>query len=218
MITYKIHLIRTGGTHSGEMRCYVGQRDLPLSAEGEEELYALRGRFDYPQVEMVFTSPLQRCLRTAGLLFPELPAEELDGLTDMGLGRFEGCAYEDLRDDPAFRAWIQDSAQNPPPGGEGAADFQRRILGAVSDIFFRMMEERMRSVAVVTHGGVILSLLAGICLPKRPLHDWQVGNGTGYTLLFTPQMWMRDGCAEVFRPIPEPREEDGGWITDFDAD
>lgn len=207
MIAYKMHLIRTGSTFDGSARRYVGQADLPLSLSGAEELEAMREGFRYPGVEMVFTSPLRRCVETAEILYPDLLAETLPGLMDMRLGAFEGRTYEELRDGEAFEAWMRDSSRNTPPGGEDALSFQKRTIGAVRDIFRRMMGERMQNVAVVTHGGVIMSLLTGICLPKRPLHEWAVGNGAGYTLLFTSQMWMRDGCAEVFRPLPEAAGE-----------
>lgn len=207
MITYKMHFIRTGSASAGPRR-YVGQLDLPLGDVGRAELEALQDQLEYPWVQMVFASPLRRCVQTAEALYPEQYVEIVEDLADMNLGDFQGQTLEELQGDPAFDAWLQNSTANPPPGGEETADFTLRIVTAVQGIFNRMMEEKLSSVAVVTHGGVIMSLLAGIGLPKRPMHDWAVGNGTGYTLLFTPQMWMRDRCAEIFAPIPTLPERD----------
>ena len=202
MITYKMHFIRTGKTNSGGGKRFVGRLDLPLCEEGEQELRDMRGKFLYPRAEMVFTSPLARCVKTAEILYPDIYMSEAPGLADMDLGEFAGKSFEELRHEAAFSAWIGNSIENPPPGGENIRDFTERIVHAASGIFFRMMDEKIKDVAVVTHGGVIMTLLATIGQPRIPLQEWACGNGRGYTLIFTPQMWMQNGSAEVFRRIP----------------
>lgn len=208
MITYKMHFIRTGRTVPGSEKRYVGQSDPALCAEGLDEIERLRREFTYPAVQMVFTSPLLRCVQTADMLYPDLQTEPVEGLMDMHLGAFESKTFDELRGEEAFREWLGNSAENPPPGGEQLDAFTERIIVATNGIFHRMMEQRLTNVAVVTHGGVIMTLLAGIGLPKQPLQEWATANGTGYTLLFTPQMWMRDGCAEVFSLVPGPPQDD----------
>jgi alpha-ribazole phosphatase len=165
---------------------------------------------------MVFTSPLLRCLQTADILYPDTYTEEFHDLTDLNLGEFQGKTVEELRGTGAFEAWMQNSLLNPPPGGEKAGDFTARIVDGIGAIFSRMMEERMQSAAVVTHAGVIMTLLTAIGQPRLPLHEWKVNNGCGYTLLLTPQMWMRDRSCEVFCHQPQPvPEESGRDETDF---
>lgn len=203
-VTYKMHFIRTGSTSVETEKRYVGQSDPPLCPEGMEKLEDKLDTAEYPRVQAVFTSPLRRCVQTADILYPDTFTETVEGLMDMNLGDFEGYSFGDLQGNEDFIRWLDNSAENPPPGGEEAAAFTIRIVQAVQEIFRRMMDQQLRSVAVVTHGGVIMSLLAAIGLPKLPLQRWAVSNGDGYTLLFTPQMWMRDGCAEVFAAIPTP--------------
>lgn len=211
MITYKLHIIRTGRTSTGEWKRYVGQSNPPLCVEGRAELEALRRSHWYPKVEMVYTSPLSRCVETAEILYPNTFTVEAEGLMDMNLGDFEGKTLDELRDDEAFTAWLKDSSANPPPGGEDAYDFTSRIVSALSGIFSSMTEEKISNVALITHGGVIMTLLASIGLPKQPLHQWATDNGKGYTLLMTPQMWMRDRAVEVYsyQPVPKAPNEFG---------
>lgn len=204
MIAYRIHLIRTGSTACGQEKRYVGRTDLPLSEQGIARLDSLLDAFDYPRVEMVFSSPLSRCTETAEILYPDYRLETMDALLDMDLGSFAGKSFDELKNNPDFSAWINDSKNNPPPGGESSDAFIRRIVAGINKIFFRMMDEKMRNVAVITHGGVIMSLLSAIGMPRHPLHVWACENGAGYTLLFTPQMWMRDSCAEVYGKLPIP--------------
>lgn len=203
MRSYKIHLIRTGPTATGPDKPYVGQTDLPVCAQGLRELEALRAAFRYPAVDMVFSSPLTRCLQTAEVLYPDIEAETVQGLMDMNLGEFQGRTFAQLRGNSAFAAWLDNSRDNAPPGGEQTEAFQRRIVAALEKIFRRMMDTGATSAAAVTHGGVIMSLLAAVGLPRVPLHHWAVRGGAGYTLLMTPQMWMRDRSAEVYGPVPD---------------
>jgi alpha-ribazole phosphatase len=202
MITYKLHILRTGSTGAGEDRRFVGQLDLPLSERGVDELVALKNNFTYPRAEIVLASPLLRCVETAELLYPDTYLETMGDFSDLGLGDFEVKGFDQLQGDPAFQAWLQNSRENPPPGGEEIEDFQKRIIRGAMSVFSRMMEEKFRDVVLITHGGVIMSLLAGIALPKRAMGEWAAENGAGYTVLYTPQMWMRDHCVEAYSRQP----------------
>ena len=56
---YKLHLIRHGLTEGNLQGLYIGSgSDLPLCAEGRAQLKTLKKDFDYPQVPLVFTSPM----------------------------------------------------------------------------------------------------------------------------------------------------------------
>lgn len=190
----------------------MGQLDLPLCGEGEEALREMKKNYVYPPADMVFASPLSRCVQTAGILYPDTGVIKLDSLMDMNLGEFEGKSFEELRGNADFARWIENSHENPPPGGEEILEFTLRVVEAVGNIFAMMMEDKISDAAVVTHGGVIMTLLAAIGVPKMPLNEWATGNGEGYTLIFTPQMWMQGGMAEVFCYQPcDPLEEDGEY-------
>ena len=64
MKTFKLHLIRHGITAGNLQGLYIGSgTDLPLCDEGRAQLADLKERFDYPQVDTVFSSPLLTSLR-----------------------------------------------------------------------------------------------------------------------------------------------------------
>ena len=197
MLTYKIHLLRHGLTQANLDGRYIGRTDLPLCPEGRARLEKLRDACEYPWVERVYTSPLLRARQTAELLYPGRPLEPLDKLRELDFGAFENRTITDLEQDPAFRAWI----------AESAAALLGRAVEAVAYIFARMMEERVTSVAVVTHGALIMNLLAAMGLPEREAVRWNAGPGEGYTLLLSAQMWMRDRKFEVYEQIPYPPEQ-----------
>ena len=198
MITYKLHLIRHGQTEGNQKGLFVGRTDMPVSEEGFDELSRLRDTYEYPRVGAVYTSPLRRCLQTAEFLYPNNMLTVVDDLQEMDFGAFEGKSVADLEDDEAFGRWLADSAHNAPPGGETGLQMAERLMRAISEIFAHMMQNRITSAAVITHGGAIMTLLTAFGYPRRELGSWSVENGKGYTILMSPQMWMRDNSFEIY--------------------
>ena len=201
MLTYKIHMIRHGLTEANLEGRYIGTTDLPLCEQGRASLEQLYKSCDYPEVDRVYTSPLKRAVQTAEILYPDSLIEPVNKLRELDFGDFEGKTASELEHDPAFRAWIS-SPGGCPPHGETVQALKKRSVEAVAYIFGQMMEKKMLSVAVVTHGGLIMSVLAELGLPQRDAVRWTTQDGRGYTLLLTAQMWMRDRKFEVYEQIP----------------
>jgi len=203
VITYKIHFIRHGITEGNLKGLYVGRTDTPLCDEGREKLLLLKENCVYPKIQKLFVSPLSRCRETAEILYPDCFTEVVDGFTEYDFGAFDGKAIAELKTDPAFNAWINSGLKTPPPGGEDSTELEQRVCNALEHVFEDMMRNKLTSVGVVTHGGVIMTLMAKYGYPKRDnAYDWIVSNGTGFTIQMTPQMWMRDDGFEVYEPIP----------------
>jgi len=207
MLTYKINLIRHGMTKANIEGLYLGRTDLPLCDDGIAELEKLKMEYDYPFAEIVYTSPLKRCVQTAYQLYPSTELKVVDDLAECNFGDFEGKSYKDLQYSDDFKAWLEDSVRVSPPNGESGSEFLKRSLRALSDIFNDMLEKGITDASVITHGGVIMMLLSAAGLPRHPMQDWIVENGAGYTIILTPQMWMRDKMFEVFGKIPYKSSE-----------
>ncbi len=202
LITYKIHLIRHGQTKTNKDGIYIGRTDTPLCEAGAEELQQLREDNIYPAASKVYVSPLLRCVQTAEILYPDHWTETLDELIEYDLGDFEGKSLLELKEEESFLKWMEDSQKNPPPNGETMDDLVKRCRSALDHIFKEMMSDKLTSVAVVTHMGVIMAMLSAYAFPQRPMPEWNAENGKGFTLLMTPQSWMRDGKGEVFDLVP----------------
>ncbi len=202
MINYKIHFIRHGKTEGNLNMRYVGRTDLPVCEEGMKELKALTRDCIYPNIQKMYVSPLLRCKQTAETIYPDTYAEIVDDLMECDFGSFEGKSYNELKDDPDFVAWLKGEKSTADVGGEYMPDFANRCKRAFEYIFHDMMDKGLTSCAVVTHGGVIMSLFAMLGYPKKKMGEWMVQNGRGYTVLATPAMWMRDEGFEVFDICP----------------
>lgn len=202
MRTYKIYLIRHGMTSGNVEGRYVGITDNDLCEEGVNEILELKEKFEYPNVGRVYSSPLKRAIQTARLIYPEITPIVVNSLRESNFGDFEGKRFEDLKDLPEFTEWMSSEYNVAPPNGESMKEIEKRVVEGFNDIILDMMKNKVSEVALVTHGGVIRSLLALCGLPKRPLNEWGVKNGTGYTALINAQLWGNNKAFEVFTPIP----------------
>lgn len=158
-------LVRHGYTQWNQERRYLGSTDVPL-APGEAErleklgpLPPLTGEF-----HRVYCSDLRRCRETLAALMPQLePQAVYDArLREMDFGAWEGCTYEQLKDNLLYRSWIDNPEAATPPGGEAWVQFAARI-----DHFWAELQQEAEAPAItrillVTHGGVIRQLLAQI--------------------------------------------------------
>ena len=72
-----------------------------------------------------------------------------------------------------------------------------------------MMKTNVTSAAIITHGGVIMTILAAFGIPELPMPEWCTPSGCGYTMRITPSIWMRGQKPEVIAEIPTfPQEMD----------
>ena len=169
----------------------------------------LKEQADYPYVEAVFTSPLKRCTQTAHAIYPEREAIVMRELIEYDFGEYEGKTPEQLADDEGFASWLAGGPDAAPPFGESNAEFSTRVCSCFLKIAEGMMKTNVTNAAIVTHGGVIMTILAAFGIPELPMPEWRTPSGCGYTVRITPSIWMRGQKAEVIAEIPTfPQEED----------
>lgn len=202
MKSYNIHLIRHGDTDEAKKGAYIGTTDVPLSKEGEEYLRQLDDICKYPFATALFTSPLKRCKQTCEIIYPDLKPIVIDQLSECNFGEWENKTAEDLKGDPDFDKWLAGDSSVKPPRGESSADFTRRICLIFESIVEGLIKTGTTDCAIVTHGGVIMTLLSVYGLPQAKPFDWVMENGCGYSLRVYPILWQRDKVTEVYQQIP----------------
>ena len=196
MRTYRIHLIRHGLTDGNLKGQYIGRTDLPVTPEGVKELQMLKETIDYPNLPLVYSSPMLRCRQTAKILFPDNDITLIDNLKEYDFGDFEGKTAHELEIDPAYLEWTSGKA-TCTPNGEDNAEFAKRIALGINEVIRDMMEKGVYRSAVIMHGGTIMTFLASCGLPRRHLTEWATENGRGYTILVDPSIYSRTGAVEV---------------------
>ena len=208
MKSYYIHFIRHGAISQTLRGRYIGTTDVPLSEEGKRDLEKTDAECSYPYAKVVFTSPLKRCTQTAKILYPHLEPIIVDHLSECSFGEWENKTADELSSDEDFAKWLAGDNSVKPPRGESNADFTRRICIMFESIVNGLIRTGTTDSVIITHGGVIMTLLAVYGLPQANPFDWQCDNGYGYSLRVTPALWQRDKVIEVFDRIPKPKEND----------
>ena len=207
MKNYYVYLIRHGITQGNLEGKYIGQTDLSLCPEGAKVIEEYASMDMYPEVRKVYSSPLARCLETAEIIYPEHKLMIVDELCEMNFGEFENKTAEELKDHPVFPKWLAGEKGAEPPFGESNAKFEKRVRTTFEKVADGLMKTGTTEAAIVTHGGVIMTILAAYGIPELPMHEWITPNGCGFTIKINPSLWMRAKKFEVFSEFPYEREE-----------
>jgi broad specificity phosphatase PhoE len=155
-------------------RCY-GRLDLGLSPEGEAQAAELVRSLQAVQLGAVVSSPARRAVATALPLAERrgLEVKILDGLGELDFGELEGKTYDEIAATrpELYAQWMAEPTSVQFPGGESYDDLRRRAEGAVADLREAYAGQ---CVAVVTHGGVVRAVVAGV-LDVPPGRIFRVG-------------------------------------------
>ena len=171
-------LIRHGQTAGNVLGRYIGRTDEPLSEQGRA---AARAAGTDPAVRQVYVSPLRRTGETAAILFPCARQIVVPDLREMDFGVFEGRSASEMEHDAVYRAWVEGNCLAPCPGGEAKSEFQRRTVTAFSRALRDARIQGIETAVFVVHGGVIMSVLEALAVPKREFYQWHVPNLEGWT-------------------------------------
>lgn len=207
MKNYYIYLIRHGITQGNLDGRYIGQTNLSLCPEGRRQIESFCADGVYPEVKKVYSSPLERCLETAEIIYPDNKLMIIDELSEMNFGDFEGKTQTQLQDLREYADWLKGGAECAPPNGEKYGDFMLRCIEGLDAVFSDMMSADITAAAVVTHAGVITNLLCGYGLPKGKPADFMCGPGGGFEIVLTPFLWQKGPTFEITARLVTEDEE-----------
>ena len=199
---YRISILRHGITEANENGIYIGRTDLPLSEAGREALRDKYDVLDYPKVQRVYSSPLERAVQSAEILFPDREIVIVDDLREMDFGVFEGLAAVDLIELDSYKKWLKGGLDNPPPNGESLRSMMLRCYSALNLIILNMMQEGFTHTGVITHSGILMNMMSCFGLPKMKPMEFACDPGEGYEILVTAMMWQNGNTFEILGRIP----------------
>lgn len=182
--------IRHGETAANQAGRYLGRTDEALSKKGRKSLCFYKEQGLYPSVQYLFSSPMERCLETAEILYPDLRPVVIPKWREIDFGQFEYKNYEELKDNAAYQLWIDSNGYLPFPGGESREDFSARCAEGFVELCSNLGQKEGQSGAVtegqsrtitaglIVHGGTIMALLSRY--GKGDYFDYPCANGRGY--------------------------------------
>lgn len=179
----RILLIRHGRQNSP--LCNV---DVPLAEEGRRQARLLGHRLaDSYKIEAVWSSDLLRAVETADLIneYLKVPRRICQGIREISFGDLEGLSDQAIGE--RFGNFLKERGAMKRdmayPGGECGADVVKRAVPVLEEIIAQGYEQ----AALVTHGGVIRSLLChylGADLGHVPLFAWHLENSSITELVY----------------------------------
>ncbi len=185
----RIVAIRHGETDWNAGARLQGQIDIALNELGRRQAARLPDALRDEGLEQVIASDLGRAAETAQALAAPLalPLELDPGLRERAFGVLEGHTYDEiaLRWPDAARRWRARDPEFAAEGGETLLGFHARCVAAIERI---ARTHAGRSIAIVTHGGVLDALYreaARIALDAP--RTWVLGNASINRVLHTPQ-------------------------------
>ena len=157
----KLILIRHGQTDFNIQGKYCGYSDPPLNEEGMQQVEKLKTRLEGLEVDVLFSSDLQRAIETAQIALPNKLIKQVEKLREYNFGVFEGLTYEEIMEDHAdiYTAWIGDPSKKAIPQGDCFKSFSNRIREGLDSI---LLKNRGKTVALVTHSGPIRLILSDV--------------------------------------------------------
>lgn len=179
-------LVRHGKTEYNERRQYCGALDPDLSDLGRQELERsdIKAYLEEHTPDMVFCSPMQRTLQTAAILLDgrDVPLVAVPELREIDFGDFEGRSYEEMKDDPAYTAWLDTNCEGPIPGGDFPESFRDDVEVCFESLMETCRTERVERALIVSHGGVLGTILERFAEPEKHWYEYHFPCG-GFAVL-----------------------------------
>lgn len=181
-----IILLRHGKTQGNLDNRYNGRTDEPLCALGIAEAEA---EAHYPEIPLVYTSPLRRAQQTAKIFFPNAAIETVQDLREMDFGDFEGRTSKEMEEDEIYRAWVAGGCVDRCPNGEGIPDFAKRASAAFAACVSDAIARGETRVGFAVHGGVIMAVMTAFSGSDATYHAWYVRSCGGYRIEIDESLW-----------------------------
>jgi len=183
-----IYLIRHGQTQGNKEKRYIGRTDDALTDESRSFLK----KAHFPKVDRVYCSPLLRCRQTAELIYPEQAAIIVKDFRECDFGIFDNKNHAELNGNKDYQKWL--AGEIAPPQGESNEAFQERCVKAFSQVVEQALQENLTAIALIVHGGTIMSIMQYYVKPQQDFYAWQVANGEGWQVEIEEELWHSEQC------------------------
>ena len=151
----KFILVRHGETEANISGIFSGWTDFPLTEKGNKDILATAETLKrYKEVDLIYSSPLNRTLTTANVISSVLKKDIqiVENLKEMNFGIFDGKKNKYIQENypTEWELWLKDYVNYRIPEGENLLD----VLGRIKDFIDKLIEKDKDSI-IVTHGGII---------------------------------------------------------------
>jgi uncharacterized phosphatase len=190
----RLALVRHGQTDWNLQKRIQGSSDIPLNDTGREQARATGALLAGRAWDAAYASPLGRAMETARVIAAATGLGEpgpIAGVTERAYGEAEGLTSEEILS--RFPEGVE------IPGQESRAEVVSRALPALERL---AQANPGRSLIVVSHGGVISSLVRHVTDHALPGPGQLIANGSVHEFVY------RDGRLQLDRFNQSPDDRD----------
>lgn len=210
-----IALIRHGETPSNQRGCWVGRTDDPITKEAKTQLEELLKRYGYPKADVIYRSPLTRCLQTMKAIYPGREAVILEELAEMDFGEYEGMNAKEAIGLLGENPIVEKRKDFCFTGGESFEKCLSRGIRAMDTVVKNACLSGDKRISLITHSMWIGTLLH-YCLDCQASNvQMYCGNGMGVMVGVDPEEWRLKRMVHFEQYIPKgaprPKLEDSPY-------
>lgn len=184
MVT-RMYLVRHCQSVGNGGDAFQGRYESPVSEVGQKQLELLALRFRNIPLDAVFSSPISRAYATAQAIarYRGLEITVVEDLAEIDGGEMENMSLREAtrRFPEVIENWWNAMDLCAFPGGETMEQVYDRVGKAIDRLF---SENQGKTVAVATHGGVLMNLYARVTYGNiRGLREGRHFGNTGVSVL-----------------------------------
>ena len=171
----KIYLVRHGETDGNVRNLYYGNMDLPMNANGMEQVENVAQILAGVPFDSVYTSNLERAETTAeiilqnncflersenNILYPHMSV--MPSIKELNFGDWEGLTYQEVMEawPKEFELWGREWKTTRPPHGESFNDFFIRCREGLAQIIEETKGQK--NILIAAHNGTFRCMLAAM--------------------------------------------------------
>lgn len=156
----EVLIIRHGQTDWNIEKRLQGHSDIPLNEKGIEQALALSEILKEEKLEAIFSSDLQRALRTANEIakWHNLPVQIDADFRERSYGIFEGLSREEIktRYPESHAAWYAADPDHVFPPGKQEAESMRVFHNRAINAIYKIAKPYTgKKIALIAHFGIV---------------------------------------------------------------
>ena len=156
-----IYLTRHGQTLWNIEKRLQGRGNSQLTEDGIERAKELRDRIKGMNIDVIYSSPIERALNTANIIKGDKNIEVItdDGLMEMCFGDYEGRRTDEvMKENPSWDIGLimKGNTILSAPNGENLAEVRDRVSKTMDRI---IEENRGKTILIVAHGITLKALM-----------------------------------------------------------
>lgn len=148
-------LIRHTKVNINKGICY-GFTDVDVADSFLEEADKVKQTLQTTCPDMVWTSPLKRCIKLSQHLFKSENIQQDNRLKELNFGNWEMQAWDTISNSKHGIKWMDDFVHIKCPEGESFHDQYERVVNFLNQ---EVLNAKHKTIAIIAHGGTIRSIL-----------------------------------------------------------